>query len=135
MNRTIKIIGRIAVGLLAVAGAAAILMAVLFLNSWPRMQWPDLQHGIRADCATLLAQHEADSIPKAAWPESIRRIEPKAVQTTGDRVIITISGGGIGAAWGFVVFPGDARITSERMTGMKIWGTGQPGVFKFQTIE
>jgi hypothetical protein len=135
MNRAIKIIGKIAVGLLALTGAAAILVAILFLNSWPRMHWPDVQGGIRHDCGALLSKHEADSVPSSEWPESIRQIKPQAVQTAGDHVIITISGGGIGAAWGFVIFPGDARITSERMTGMKIWGTGQPGVFKYQTIE
>jgi hypothetical protein len=135
MNRTIKIIGKIAVGVLTLTGAAAILIAVLFLNSWPRMHWPDVQSGIRSDCGALLVTHEADLVPKSEWPESIRQIKPQAVQTAGDHVIVTISGGGIGAAWGFVVFPGDARITSERLTGMKIWGTGQPGVFKYQTIE
>jgi hypothetical protein len=135
MNRIIKIIGKIAVGILAVTGAAAILVAVLFLNSWPRMHWPDLKSGVRGDCAALLARDKAAPVPSAEWPDSIRQIKPMAVQTTGDHVIITISGGGIGAAWGYVVFPGDVRITSERMTGMKIWGTGQPGVFKYQTIE
>jgi hypothetical protein len=135
MNRTIKIIGKIAVGLLAVIGVAAILIAVLFLNSWPRMQWPDVRSGIRVECDALLAKHEAGSVPRSEWPELIQQIEPKAVQTAGDHVVITISGGGIGAAWGFVVFPGDTRVTSERMTGMKIWGSGQPGIFKYQTIE
>jgi hypothetical protein len=135
MNRTIKIIGRIAVGLLALTGAAAILLAVLFLNSWPRMKWPDIRSGVRADCGALLAKHPAESVPKSDWSESIRQIEPKAVQTAGDHVIITVSGGGIGSAWGFVVFPEDARITSEGITGLKIWGTGQPGIFKFQTVE
>ncbi|MEI8121755.1 MAG: hypothetical protein WCI20_06865 [bacterium] len=135
MNRTIKIIGKIAVGILALTGAASILIAILFLNSWPRMHWPDVQSGIRRDCGALLAKYESAQAPKTEWPESIQQIKPQAVQTAGDHVIITISGGGIGAAWGFVVFPGDPRITSERMTGMKIWGTGQPGIFKYQTIE
>jgi hypothetical protein len=135
MNRTIKIIGRMVVGLLALTGAAAILLGLLFLNSWPAMQWPGVRSGIRVDCGDLLARHEAGCVPRGEWPESIRQIKPKAVQTAGDHVVITISGGGIGAAWGFVVFPADARIASERMTGMKIWGTGQPGVFRFQTVE
>ncbi|OGV70179.1 MAG: hypothetical protein A2283_24150 [Lentisphaerae bacterium RIFOXYA12_FULL_48_11] len=101
------------------------------------MYWPDIQNSqaLRADCAALLDKHEADVIPKVKWPQSIQILEPKAVQTYGNCVIITISGGGIGSGWGFVVYPNQALISSERQTGMQIWGTGQQGIFKFQTIE
>jgi hypothetical protein len=137
MKKIFKVIAKVVVGCLALVGAAAIIMATLFLNSWPSMHWPDIQNSqiLRTDCATLLEKHEANVIPEVQWPQSIQILKPKAVQTYGNCVIITISGGGIGSGWGFVVYPNQALISSERQTGMQIWGTGQQGIFKFQTIK
>lgn len=137
MKRAIRIFFGIVVGLLAVVGAGAILVAVLFLNAWPSMRWPDIpdSQALRADCAALLAKQEAAYVPKEDWPQSIKAMAPKDVGTAGDHVCITISGGGIGAGWGYIVFPKTVTVSSEMLTSMMIWGTGKEGVFRFQMVE
>ena len=124
-------------GCLALVGVLAILLAVVVSSSWPGMRWPDVRNSqvLRSDCAALVAKQEAEYIPKEEWPESIKDLTPKAVKTEGDHVNIAISGGGIGAGWGYVIFPGTATVRSERLTNLKIWGTGQEGIFRYQTVH
>lgn len=136
MKKIIKILAKVAVVCLAVIGIVAILFITIPL--WPGRHWPEVKNSqsLRVDCAALLNNHEPRSIPKAQWPQSVQSLKPVAVHCDENYVVITISGGGIGAAWGFVVFPNQTIVLSERLlTSIRIWGTGQEGVFKCQTIE
>jgi len=138
MKKIIKILAKVTIVFLAVIGTVAILViAVFFLNSCPGMRWPEVgnSQSLRVDCAALLNKHETGSIPKVQWPQSVQALKPQAVHCDVNCVLIAVSGGGIGAGWGFVVFPNQSLISSERLTAMKIWGIGQEGVFKYQTIE
>jgi len=107
---------------------------------WPKTDDPDL---LIRECSTLfpdkgeVSREEQNpsprkEVPKEQWPASIKDLDPRAVTIVGDCVVICISSGGIGAGWGFEVYP-DRRSWTDSISGDLLRGVIPPGIFMYET--
>jgi hypothetical protein len=83
------------------------------------------------DCANLVKN--PGPVQKTGWPPSIRKLSPVHVLADREYVVITISTGGIGAAWGYLVFPDPNANISVRSYASR--SLVCPGLFKYETDE
>ncbi len=126
----------------AIGAASLVFVLIAFLAmqlaGWSKREWPPIANGgaLLAACETLLAsQPEGDAIDPSAWPEPVRALSPRHVTARGDTVYILISGGGIGAGWGYIVTPEADSVPGRFLRANRVWGAGHEKVFKFVMIE
>jgi hypothetical protein len=98
--------------------------------SWPTIDNPSklLQE------SKVLLRDYPEIIKDVNWPESVKNLSPVGVTGHKNFVDITISGGGIGPANGYLVYP-DGRSNSTEPYGYIIKDLISPGVFKYLTKE
>jgi hypothetical protein len=99
-------------------------------TSWPPINNPSI---LLQECKPLLRDYPA-IIKDVNWPESIKQLSPVDVIGHKNFVDITISGGGIGPANGYLVYP-DGRLTTTDPYGYIVKGSVSPGIFKYLTKE
>ena len=124
--------------ILAIIAAPCVALGLLIYPIYhaSRPSWPKI-----VDPAALLIEANAlcrstplGLIPKENWPTEIASLKPQHVTTTQGHLYVTISGGGINASWGYLIFP-DGRSEGIADNGLRVIGTVAPGVFKFETVE
>lgn len=112
---------------------------IFYWGAWGR--WPRIHDPLMLvnDCHRLCEAHgtrEGTLLDRSRWPETIRRLGPVGVLVERDNVDIRISGGGIGAAWGYLVVPQEPhQVTESVSSGLSIRPTSNPAVFKYETVE
>ena len=126
----------------AIGAAALVFVLVAFLAmqlaGWSKREWPPIARGgtLVSACNTLLASHPSgDTVDPSAWPEPIQALAPRHVSVRGDAVYILISGGGIGAGWGYLVTPKANAVPGIFLRANRAWGAGHENVFKFVVLE
>jgi hypothetical protein len=98
-----------------------------------RVVWPPINdpNALLQECAGLLKT--PGRMEEADWPPAIRKLSPRFVRVDPEYVEITISTGGIGASWGYLVYPDGKPTAAPR--GLLIRETMGPGLFKYETDE
>ena len=149
-RRVLRIVGRLALWLLAAIGAAALLPIAYFVTlsrSWPSIADPDT---LFRECEVLAADFDSGRIPdqvgrkpgdpargnriaRADWPPSVRALEPSPVfvRVGWNSVAIFQAVSGFGDGWGVLVClrdDSDCTAWSPSLTP-----TEHPRVFHFQT--
>lgn len=126
----------------AIGAATLVFVLVAFLAvrlaGWSKKEWPPIAGGasLVSACDALLASHPGDdAIDSSTWPEPIQALAPRHVTVRGDTVYILISGGGIGAGWGYLVTPKANSVPGRFLRANRVWGSGHEKVFKFVMIE
>jgi hypothetical protein len=110
-----------------------VVLALLFKGS--KMKWPEV-----ADCSALLldctriAREERGIVQRSRWPSSVAVLSPALVKSGHGYVLIITSGGGIGPAWGYVVFVDEASVL-ESLTGYQLTATSCAFLYRFVTQE
>jgi hypothetical protein len=108
-------------------------MAFTWANA-SRAVWPPVNDPatLLKECAAILGH--PGRVQEPNWPASVRSLKPVRVRVHQDCVIITISTGGIGAAYGYLVYP-DARKYRTTSSGPVADGLVSPGLFKYEADE
>jgi hypothetical protein len=131
-------------GLALVVGYGCYLLSALLGSSveWPPVNDPAV---LLRECATLLDHagqaiepNSVRSIPgqveEPNWPASVRSLKPVRVYARKGYVGVMISTGGIGPAWGYLVYP-DGRSETAAPSGLLIRSLVCPGLFRYVTDE
>jgi len=110
-------------------GGIAFFMVFTWMNA-SRAVWPPVNDSaaLLRECATLL--DHPGRVQEPNWPASVRSLKPVRVHVRNDCIVITISTGGIGASYGYLVYP-DGRVTTTPPSG----GLVYPGLFKCEADE
>ena len=105
--------------------------AKYIVPSWPKIHNPSK---LIEDCNSLLTNEPGPIRDVNDWPESIKNLHPIGVRENKMYIDIRISGGGIGPANGYFVYP-DGRLDTPDPYGYVIEGFVSPGIFKYLTKE
>jgi len=99
-----------------------------------RPHWPKINDPNRliSECSKLMVNEGI--ISKREWPESVKALNPRSVSARENYLVLTISSGGIDAAWGYLIYP-DKRSETVAPRGIRILGIEHPGIFRYETIE
>jgi hypothetical protein len=118
-------------GIILLGCAAFVVLPPIFKTSRP--SWPpvDDPNALFQECANLVKT--PGRIEEANWPPSVRKLSPRYVRADREHVNITISTGGIGASWGYLVYP-DGKPTAVP-SGLLIRETVRPRLFKYESDE
>ncbi len=130
MKKRTVLINSICCGLLAL-GVFFFIYPIVKVSRphWPKINDPNQ---LIAECSKLMPSSE--EISKSEWPESVKALNPRLVSVHENSLVITLSGGGINAAWGFLIYP-DKRIETAAPRSRRILGIEHPGIFRYETIE
>lgn len=96
---------------------------------WPPVSNPNT---LLTECATLVDR--PGQVEEPNWPPSVQSFNPRGVYVLDDCVAVTISGGGIGAGWGYLVYP-DGRSDTTPPSELLIHEYVCPGLFKYVNDE
>ena len=126
---------------IAILSVICILAAIVGLLLFPvlqssRLSWPNIADsaGLLVEADLLCKATPLGEIPRENWPTGVAALKPQHVTTTEGHLYITISGGGINPAHGYLIFP-DGRAEGSADPGLRVSGTVAPGIFKFETVE
>lgn len=100
-------------------------------NRWPKIENPGTFH---QECINLIESNKKKEIKldkygcldKEMFPPEIRKVKPACVCIYNDKVEILISGGGIGAGWGYVV---GYNIKENKYT----WPSKYKDIYRYET--
>jgi hypothetical protein len=119
----------------------ALSMGVLYMFIQPivsasRHRWPIIsnQESLLRDAKSLLGGNDRKEIESNRWTTSVSMLKPRIVFGGNDYLEITISAGGIGPSWGYLVFP-DKRTSQYSSPDFRILGAEGPGIYRYETIE
>src|SRR5690349_3501957 len=83
---------------------------------WPKIENPSL---LVVECESLMSAAglgDLRELNEKKWSTEIRKLHPRAVGVCNTFVDITISGGGIGSAWGYIILKENLKIESLRQS-------------------
>jgi hypothetical protein len=123
--------------LISSLGCGLVLLVILLVYpivNTGRPRWPKINdpNQFIVECSKLMASN--GEISKSKWPESLKALNPKFVSAHVNYLKVTLSGGGIDSAWGFLIYP-DKRTVTTAPRGLVLNGRVNPGVFKYETSE
>ena len=101
-----------------------------------RPEWPNITNAdlLRTESAAIIGNEEFSRIPQTKWPESIKDLNPMYVYAGTNYVRVIISGGGIDAGYGILIYP-DGRGEAEKQTGRRVLEKISDGIFRYENIE
>ena len=100
-------------------------------------KWPKINDGklIVKECSIFINRRNYGKLNRSEWPNSIISLKPKYVFINKDYVMITISTGGIGPSWGYIIIP-EKKLNLNNFPEVKLWNSGiNKRIYKFVSIE
>lgn len=121
-----------------------ILWPFIRINMWPRIDNAEI---LVKDCKTLILQKSlgklefnprksyfSEGLIEEYWPDSIKKLKPRAVYIEEGYVSILISTGGIDPSWGYLVLPENSK-KLEKLNHIRIYDTKNENIYKWEGIE
>lgn len=120
------------------------LIGVVFLLIYPpltsgRPKWPYIADVglLRTETKAIIDNTEIGNkreVRITQWPASIRALNPRQVYAGTNHVRVNLSGGGVNASWGILIYP-DCRNNVEKQVGIRILQKISDGIFRYETKE